>query len=365
VSESPASRIIEKFGGQSNLARLIGKRPSTVQYWASTGRLPPKWHAELLALADRERISLTPSELVAIPGPPPAEPKMPMARWFGFLQAGENELPCYVLEDGRRVISRTGATRSLTGRGGGNLESYIRVGALRGYLPPDFTEQMIEFALVGVTNKAVRGITAESFLDICTAYVRALDDGALNSPRQQEIAVQAGVFAASCAKVGLIALIDEATGYQYDRAEDALRFKLKVFLEDEMRTWEKTFPDQLWSEFGRLTNWKGSTNSQRPRYWGKLVMELVYDYLDKDVADWLRENTPTPQRGQNYHQWLSSQYGLKRLTEHLWMLIGMAAACQTLPELRQRMAERFGRQQVQFTLFINPPGEDPPVLPPA
>ena len=121
---------------------------------------------------------------------------------------------------------------------------------------------------------------------------------------------------------------------------------------------EKTFPDQLWAEFGRLTNWKGSTNSQRPRYWGKLVMELVYDYLDKDVADWLRENTPTPQRGQNYHQWLSSQYGLRKLMEHIWMLIGMASSCQTMNQLRQMMADRYGRQGVLFMAYVdNPAGQ--------
>lgn len=280
---------------------------------------------------------------------------MPIAQWAGVLPIGDNELPCYVLNDGRRVISRTGATTSLTGRRGGDLESYIKVGALQGYLPPDFTDQMIEFTIQGVTNKNVRGMTAESFCDLCTAYVRALEDGALQSDRQREIAAHAGMFLAAAAKGGLLALIDEATGYQYDRAEDALRFKLKMFLEDEMRKWEKTFPDQLWAEFGRLTSWKGATNSQRPKYWGKLVMELVYGYLDRDVAEWLKENAPKPQHGQNYHQWLSSQYGLKKLTEHLWMLIGMAAACKNMAELRQKMAERFGRHQVQFTLFVDPP----------
>lgn len=358
VVASPAGRVIEKFGGQSRLARLIDKRPSTVQYWASTGRIPARWHQPLLAVAAREGLDLQPSEFVALPDAAPSTPA-PMARWAGVLTIGDSELPCYVLDDGRRLISRTGATASLTGRGSGNLESYIRVGALKGYLPPDFRDQMIAFTLEGVTHKSVMGITAETYLDICTAYVRALDDGVLQTDRQREIAARAGMFSAACAKVGLIALIDEATGYQYDRAEDALRFKLKVFLEDEMRKWEKTFPDQLWTEFGRLTNWRGSVNSQRPRYWGKLVMELVYDYLDKDVADWLRENAPKPRRGENYHQWLSSQYGLKRLTEHLWMVIGMAAACHSIPELRQKMAERFGRQQVQFTLFVDAPSTRP------
>jgi hypothetical protein len=42
-----------------------------------------------------------------------------------------------------------------------------------------------------------------------------------------------------------------ATGYQYVRAEDALAVKLRAFIADELRAWEKTFPDELWAEFGR------------------------------------------------------------------------------------------------------------------
>jgi hypothetical protein len=77
-------------------------------------------------------------------------------------------------------------------------------------------------------------------------------------------------------------------------------------------------------------------NSFRSKYWGKLVLELVYEYLDPDVAQWLRENAPAPRRGQNYHQWLSAQYGLKKLVEHMWMLIGVARTCETMTELRDR-----------------------------
>lgn len=362
MESSPAARVIERFGGQSKLAQLIGKSPSTVQYWGSTGRIPPKWHARLLELSTSRGIRLEPSELVTMAEVSDRPPETPKAEWAGVLPLGDNELPCYVLSDGRRVISRTGATASLTGRSSGNLESYVRIGPLQPYLPPDFTDHMIEFTLEGVTHKTVRGITAESFCDLCTAYVKALEADALQSVRQREIAAHAGMFLAASAKVGLLALIDEATGYQFDRAEDALRLKLKIFLDDEMRKWEKTFPDQLWAEFGRLTNYKGATNSQRPKYWGKLVNELVYGYLDADVAKWLKEHAPKPRHGQNYHQWLSGQYGLKRLTEHLWMLVGMASACQDMAELRRRMGERFGRQQVQLTMFIEPPGARPRAL---
>src|SRR4030095_14182896 len=110
-------------------------------------------------------------------------------------------------------------------------------------------------------------------------------------------------------------------------------------------------PDELWLEFGRLTNWKGSV-TKRPKYWGYLVMDLVYEYLDSDVAQWLKENAPKPKHGQNYHLWLTSQYGLKKLVEHIWMLVGIARTCQTMGELKRRMAEIFGRIPVQYTLYL-------------
>jgi hypothetical protein len=358
-----ATEVIDKFGGQSALARLIDKRPSTVQHWAKQGTIPVKWHAPLLRLAAERNIDLRPSDLVPQPEPVVLN-RLPRALWWGDLMLGDEAASCFVLDDGRRVISRTGATDVLTGRkGGGNLESYIQVESLAGYLPPDLDDQWIDFEIPEVTNKRTRGISAETFLDLCTAYVRARDDGARLTPRQGEIAVKAGMVLAASAKVGLIALIDEATGYQYERAQDALQMKLRLYLEEEMRQWEKTFPDELWQQFARLTHREGEgAITKRPKYWGKLVMELIYGYLDPDVAEWLRKNAPAPRHGQNYHQWLSSQYGLRRLMEHMWKVIGMAQACDSMRELRERMAETYGRQPYQFTLFLEAPYRK---LPPA
>ena len=81
-------------------------------------------------------------------------------------------------------------------------------------------------------------------------------------------------------------------------------------------------------------------------------MELVYTYLDKDVAKWLKDNAPAPRHGQNYHQWLSAQYGLKKLVEHFWTLIGVARTCNTMFELREKMAALNERSMVQFYLPI-------------
>jgi hypothetical protein len=281
--------------------------------------------------------------------------EIPIAKWPGVLSIGTKEIPCYVLADGRRIISRNAATGVLTDeKGGGNLEQYLVVQSLRGYVPPGFTDQMIEFFVPGTSapNTTTKGISAEAFIEICQAYVSAFEAGALTTERQKEIAVKAAMFMAACAKVGLIAMIDEATGYQYERASDALQIKLKLFLAEEMRKWEKTFPDQLWEQFGRLTKWTGSIHS-RPKYWGNLVMELIYEYLDADVAQWLRVNAPRPLKGQNYHQWMTEQYGLKKLIEHIWKVIGIASTCEDMKELKRRMEELYGSKPgFQFELKL-------------
>jgi hypothetical protein len=354
---NPAQLIIQKFGGQSALASLLGKGQTTVQHWGKTGRIPAKWQSELLKVAREKGIDLIPAEFmepvpytpVMLPG---GKAKIPEAQYWGMLPIGDAELPVYVLDNGVRVISRTGAGNILTDRkAGGNIESYLNIEALKKYIPPDLQELTVEFDLKEVVNKRVQGYSAETFLEICRAYIRALSEGALKTEAQREIAIKSSMFLASCAKVGLVALIDEATGYQYDRAADALRVKLKAYLAEEMRDWEKTFPDELWQEFGRLTNWKGSV-TQRPKYWGHLVTELVYTYLDADVCKWLKDNKPQPQHGRNWHQWLSDQYGLRRLIQHIYTLIGVAKTCHTMRELRDKMAEMYGKSPVQLTLYL-------------
>lgn len=296
----------------------------------------------------------------------PISSAMPVAVHRGALNIMGMVVPCYVLDNGVRVIGRTSATEVLTGiKGGGALEKYIAVRALEHFIPIESVlERMVPFRLPEVEGleKAVKGLPADLFIDICHGFVSALEQHFRpNSPyprlttRQQQMAVAASMFLSACAKVGLEALIDEATGYQYEREADALTVKLAAFLEEDMRKWEKTFPDELWVEFGRLTNWKGQI-TKRPKYWGRLVMDLIYQKMDPDVAKWLKEHAPAPRHGQNYHQWMSGQYGLKKLVEHIWMIIGMARTCETMTELRDKVNELYGNQPVQLRMYLPRPG---------
>ena len=65
TNNNPARQVIERFGGQSQLAGLLGKRQSTVQHWAKTARIPSQWHERLLELAHEKGIGLEPKDFVA------------------------------------------------------------------------------------------------------------------------------------------------------------------------------------------------------------------------------------------------------------------------------------------------------------
>ena len=66
---NPAERIIQRFGGQSSLASLLGKGQSTVQHWAKTGRIPAQWHDRLMELAVEQGITLEPKDFVSVQVP--------------------------------------------------------------------------------------------------------------------------------------------------------------------------------------------------------------------------------------------------------------------------------------------------------
>ena len=84
-----AQRVNHKFGGQSNLASLLGKTPSTVQYWARAGTIPSRWQGRILALAQEQGIELYPSDFVDIPNnkmqiTENSEVSLPIAQWPGI-----------------------------------------------------------------------------------------------------------------------------------------------------------------------------------------------------------------------------------------------------------------------------------------
>ena len=64
---------------------------------------------------------------------------------------------------------------------------------------------------------------------------------------------------------------------------------------------------------------------QRPRYFGLLTNDIVYDRLAPGVAEELKKANPKNEKGRRKHknfQWLTTNVGYPKLREHLGAVVG-------------------------------------------
>lgn len=280
-----------------------------------------------------------------------------VASWY--LTAFWN-LAVYNLDNWQRVIRFSELVYALRGVKTGKIGNYLNPENIRKYLPEKLwprtdKEEWLDrkaqwVTLAEIDGRIIETYDSEDFIDICVAFITANDNKELLSIPQQEIVERARRFLIASAKSWFSGLIDEATGYQYIRPSDELSIKFALYLSEDKRDWEKTFPDDIWYEFGRLTNWKGSLK-KRPQYWGKLVNEFIYDMLDADIAKYLRENKPSKETWVRYHQWLTENKWVRALVAHIWQMIGISKTCTDINELRYEMQKSFSKDIFQPRLF--------------
>ena len=71
-------------------------------------------------------------------------------------------------------------------------------------------------------------------------------------PSQQQIAYRAEILMRELAHVGIVALVDEATGYLENRNRKSLQEILGKYLLPYQTRWAKRFPDESYRENFRL-----------------------------------------------------------------------------------------------------------------
>lgn len=155
-------------------------------------------------------------------------------------------------------------------------------------------------------------------------YLDANDAGVLVKS-QSKIVLQANIIIRTLARVGIAALIDEATGYQYDRDHFALQTILNAYISEEFLKWQKRFPSNYYKEIFRLYNWKYDPHSlQKPSWIGHFTNKYVYKALPGGVLSELRRKNPKNTNGnrlKKHHQLLSEDIGVVHLDKHLNKLI--------------------------------------------
>jgi hypothetical protein len=253
------------------------------------------------------------------------------------LKIGNLEIPCYVLEDGRRVLVQNGMITALgmkqgtAGRGEGNrLVKFMNTKGVREFVEDKLSTAILNPIKFRSPNGAeLLGYDATILADLCDSVLEARKSEKLNY-QQQHIADQCEILVRGFARVGIIALVDESTGYQDFRARQALEQILEKFLSDELLKWAKRFPDTFYKEMFRLRGWNYNPDSvKRPSVVGTLTNDIVYGRLAPGVLDELKRKTPRDDKGRTkvrYHQWLTEDIGHPKLQEHLSAVVALMKA---------------------------------------
>lgn len=295
--------------------------------------------------------------------------EIPKATHRGTLRIGDLEIPCAVLSDGRRVLSENGIASALGGRSGAakRLKTKSEEGGIpiAVFLASKSLEPFIDDSLSGGPLRPVEylsgdirveGYAAEALPEICNIWLRAREAGVLND-QQRNRAQAAEILVRGLAEVGVIALVDEATGYQETRNREALQAILDRYLKKEFAAWAKRFPDEFYREIFRLRGWNWAAMSvARPGVVGKYTNDLVYERLAPGILEELQAKNPIQEDGRRkvrHHQYLSDDVGHPALAQHLHAVIGLMRASADWDQFKMMIDRAFPKKGAQLELILN------------
>lgn len=245
----------------------------------------------------------------------------------GVMALGPIQLECAVLEDGRHVVSERAFTRALgrarpggqtfRRRGGDQLPIYLALKNLKPVIPEGFT--VATYPYRRKDGGSAIGVDAMLIPTICGIWNDARNQGVLRSS-QLPTARAADLIVRGFARVGIIALIDEVTGYQADRERDDLQKILKAYVCAEMLPWLQRFPSEFFEEIFRIMRWEYDKDSAaRPGFVGKIINEWIYKRLPKPVLPALQTVNPVVNghRRRKHHQYLTPDTGIPHLDRQI------------------------------------------------
>jgi hypothetical protein len=290
------------------------------------------------------------------------------ATHIGDLKIGEKVIPCAVLEDGTRVLNQAGFLRAL-GRarspkaGTGVLSTvdelpfFLRADALKPFISEDLRQSTKPIFYEIGKSKAV-GYNASLLPLVCEVYLKFRDESLKNSGkipgRYDHIIAACDILMRGLAHVGIIALVDEATGYQEVRDKLALQAILDRFLLKELAAWAKRFPDEFYREMFRLRGWQWrGMKINRPSVVGHYTNDLVYQRLVPGILEELQRRNPKDEKGHRtakHHQWLTEDVGHPALAQHLYATIGFMRASSTWEQFYRMMQRAFPKKNTTMLL---------------
>ncbi len=278
---------------------------------------------------------------------------LPRATHTGVLKIGDAEIPCAVLENGTRLLTQAGFLAALgrsekpKGRSqqvADGLPPFLATVSLSPLITQEIIDSTVPVQFRTVTGARALGYRADLLPKVCNLFLSARDHGLLTA-QQLGLAAKSEILIRALAQVGIVALVDEATGFQEDRDRDELNRLLALYLSEERLAWARRFPEEFYRQLYRLRGWHWPTGGKRTPLVGKLTNSLVYDKLPPGVLTELRSRNPTDpdtnRRRWKHHQFLSEDLGQPDLRDHLLQLVAIMKAAPTWEQFVQMFERAF------------------------
>lgn len=259
------------------------------------------------------------------------------SKYQGIIKIGDYEIPCAVLEDGTRILRERSVAKALGKKGGGAhwqrkkeekgavLPEYVSAKKLEPFIGEEVKEKLLNpITYETESGTQAQGIPATLLPEICDIWLKARENGALR-PLQENTAKKAEILVRGFAQLGIIALVDEATGYQEVRPRDALQEYLNLVVRKELAAWAKKFPDEFYENIYKLKNWPW--HEMKKNHYSVVAhytKDLVYKRIGPGLLEELERKSPQNDKGRRnskLHQWLTDDIGNPMLAQHLHSII--------------------------------------------
>lgn len=295
---------------------------------------------------------------------------LPKATHEGVISIGNVEIACAVLEDGRRLITQSGFMRALgrarqaKGRdyyeGDVNLPAFLTAKNLKPFISKELEVTSSQLEFKPIKGARAYGYAADLLPRVLDVFLDADEAGVLTA-MQKHIATRAKILIRGLARVGIAALVDEATGYQEVRDRKALQQILDRYLTAEKAKWAKTFPDDFYRKLFAVRGLPyDPTTTKRPGFIGNDTNTIVYDRLAPGVLKKLHELNPKTDKGHRkdkHHQYFTQDYGLPELKSHVEkvMFLMDAAGPGNFKHFKQMLERAAPRQGDTIPLDLDDP----------
>ena len=279
------------------------------------------------------------------------------------LVIGEIEIPCYVLEGETRVLSQSGmflalglARRGLVPtKDGAQIPRFAASRAISPFIPNELITGLSNPINFAGPTRPTYGFPATILVDICDAVLKARQAGSLDR-QQKHLAERCEILVRGFAHLGIIALVDEATGFQEIREQRALAIILEKFIAKELQPWTKTFPFGFYTEIARLKRWPPLYSMKRPSVIGHYTNDCVYDRIAPGLLEELHRinpTLPTGRRQHRHHQWFTPEFGHPKLNQHLAAVMALMRASPNWNAFQRNLQRAFPKLNHNLLLSID------------